>query len=145
MRLTAAMLILVLVALVTWALWQRSTTAEVRAELAEQQHADALQQIEESQLVITALWNNAAHLDAQRRAKAEQQAELERTASNRLVRIRELQHENQQLREWSDTRLPVGVIRLRERAAVTGADAYRQSLPDASSLHAPGKLADNQR
>lgn len=140
-RLSAALLVLVLVVFVTWALWQRSEAAEARAELAEQQLTDALRRVQEGQLVIDALWNNAARLDAQRRATAQQKAELERTASNRLVRIQELQHENDQLHEWADTRLPNGVIRLRERPAVTGADAYRQSLPDAAALHAPGELA----
>src|SRR5690625_6633474 len=32
--------------------------------------------------------------------------ELERTAGARLARIQELQHENDQLREWASTRLP---------------------------------------
>ncbi|KAA0011199.1 LysB family phage lysis regulatory protein [Billgrantia pellis] len=142
-RLYAALLVFVLVVLVTWALWQRSEAAEARAELAEQQLAEALQRVHESQLVIDALWNNAARLDAQRRATAEQKAELERTASTRLARLQELQHENTQLREWADARLPDAVVRLRKRPAVTGADAYRQSLRDTDALHAAGEFADH--
>ncbi|WP_136067087.1 Rz-like lysis system protein LysB [Modicisalibacter radicis] len=142
-RLIAAVLILALVVLVTWALWQRGEAAEARAHLAEQRLAESQQNERESQLVIGALWDNAARLDTQRRALASQQAELERTASDRLATIQELQRENQALREWADTRLPAAVVRLRKRPAVTGADAYRQSLRDSESLHAAGELADH--
>ena len=140
-RLFAALLILTLVVLVTWALWHRSEAAESRAELAEQQLAASQQRVQEHQQIISALQENAARLDAQQRATAQRKAELERTAGARLARIQELQHENDQLREWASTRLPDAVIRLRKRPAVTGADAYHQSVRDPSPLHATGERA----
>lgn len=134
-RLLAALAILGLVLLVTWALWQRTNAAEARADLAEQQLTESQQREQESLVVIDALWENARRLEAQRRALDEQQAALTRAASNRLTTIEELQRENATLRDWAGTRLPSPVIRLRNRPAVTGAHAYYQSVRDAQPLH----------
>ncbi|QNU62247.1 Rz-like lysis system protein LysB [Vreelandella titanicae] len=133
-RLLAALAILLLVVLVTWALWQRSIAADARAELAEQQLAASHYREQKSLVIIDALWENARRLEAQRRALAEQQAALSQTAANRLATIEELQRENATLRTWANTRLPSAVIRLRKRPAVTGASDYYQSLRDAQPL-----------
>lgn len=133
-RLLTALAILLLVVLVTWALWQRSNAADARAELAEQQLAESLDREQKSLVIIDALWENARRLEAQRRALAEQQAALSHTAANRLATIEELQRENATLRAWANTHLPSAVIRLRKRPAVTGARDYYQSLRDAEPL-----------
>lgn len=142
-RLLATLTVLVLVVLVTWALWQRSEAAEARAELAEQQLTESLQREQEGLVVIDALWENARRLEAQRRALDEQQAALTRTASSRLVTIEELQRENATLRAWAGTRLPADIIRLRNRPAATGADAYHQSVRDPESLHPSSQQSAN--
>lgn len=136
-RLLAALAILALVLVVTWALWQRTNAAEARADLAEQQLAESLQREAQNMVVINALWDNARRQANQRRALAQQQASLARTASNRLTTIEELHRENETLRAWATARLPDAVSRLRKRPAVTGADAYHQSVRDAEPLHAP--------
>ena len=136
-RLLAALAILVLVLLVTWALWQRTHAAEARAELAEQQLTQAHQREAQQQVIINALWDNARRQETQRRALAQQQATLTRTAANRLATIEELHRENAELRAWAGSRLPDAVIRMRRRPAVTGADAYYQSVRDPQPLHAP--------
>ncbi|MDQ7735443.1 Rz-like lysis system protein LysB [Halomonas sp. SpR1] len=133
-RLLAALAILLLVVLVTWALWQRSTAADARAELAEQQLAESHYREQKSLVIIDALWENARRLEAQRRALAEQQAALSHTAANRLATIEELHRENATLRNWANTRLPSAVIRLRKRPAVTGARDYDQSVRNAQPL-----------
>ncbi|MEL7966896.1 Rz-like lysis system protein LysB [Vreelandella neptunia] len=133
-RLIAALAILGLVLLVTWALWQRTNAAEARADFAEQQLAESQQREQESLVVIDALWENARRLEAQRRALDEQQAALSHTAANRLATIEELQRENATLRAWANTHLPSAVIRLRKRPAVTGASDYYKSLRDAEPL-----------
>jgi LysB family phage lysis regulatory protein len=125
---------LLLVVLVTWALWQRSTAFEARADLAEQQLAASQKREQEGLVIIDALWENARRLEAQRRVLAEQQAALSQTAANRLATIEELQRENATLRAWANTHLPSAVIRLRKRPAVTGARDYYQSLRDAEPL-----------
>ncbi|REC94877.1 LysB family phage lysis regulatory protein [Kushneria indalinina DSM 14324] len=122
-----------------WALWQRGNAASERADRIAQQRDTAQQESQQRQLVINALWDNARRLESQRRALADQQTELARTASSRLEQIREIQRENDEIREWAGTRLPSDVIRLRQRPAVTGADAYRQSVRDPSALHPAGQ------
>ena len=134
-RLLAALAILLLVVLITWALWQRTNAAEARADLAEQQLAESHQREQESIVVINALWENARRLETQRRALADQQAVLTRTAANRLATIEDLHRENATLRDWAGTRLPAAVIRLRNRPAVTGARDSYQSVRDAQPLH----------
>lgn len=136
-RLLAALAILGLVLVVTWALWQRTNAAEARADLAEQQLAESLQREAQNMVVINALWDNARRQANQRRALAQQQASMARTASNRLTTIEELHRENETLRAWATARLPDAVSRMRRRPAVTGADAYHQSVRDAEPLHAP--------
>lgn len=136
-RLLAALAILGLVLLVTWALWQRTNAAEARADLAEQQLAESLQREAQNRVVINALWDNARRQANQRRALAQQQAALARTASNRLTTIEELHRENETLRAWATAPLPDAISRMRQRPAVTGADAYHQSVRDAEPLHAP--------
>ncbi|WP_249977597.1 Rz-like lysis system protein LysB [Vreelandella olivaria] len=142
-RLLAALIILALVIVVTWALWQRTNAAEARADLAEQQLAESLQREAQHQVVINALWANARRQESQRRALAQQQAALTRTAANRLTTIEELHRENDTLRAWANTRLPDAVSRLRKRPAVTGAAAYHQSVRDAEPLHPPGQPTDH--
>ncbi len=136
-RLLAALAILGLVLVVTWALWQRTNAAEARADLAEQQLAGSLQREAQNMVVINALWDNARRQANQRRALAQQQASLARTASNRLTTIEELHRENETLRAWATAPLPDAVSRMRRRPAITGADAYHQSVRDAEPLHAP--------
>lgn len=142
-RLLAALVILALVIVVTWALWQRTNAAEARADLAEQHLAESLQREAQSKVVINALWANVRRQETQRRALAQQQADLARTASNRLTTIEELQRENATLRAWANTRLPDAISRMRKRPAVTGAAAYHQSVRDPEPLHPPGQPADH--
>ncbi|MCM2973504.1 Rz-like lysis system protein LysB [Larsenimonas suaedae] len=128
-----------------WLLWERGNAAIERADRIALERDAAQQESQRRQVVIDALWDNAQRLDAQRTALAEQQSELERTASNRLDQIRELQRDNDEIRDWAGTRLPDAVIRLRRHDALTGADAYRQSLRDAEPVHAAGQSPDHQR
>ncbi|SPJ35255.1 hypothetical protein KSP9073_03313 [Kushneria phyllosphaerae] len=125
-----------------WALWQRGNAANARADQIAQERDTALQENQRHQVVIDALWDNARRLESQRRALAEQQTELARTASNRLEQIKEIQRDDTDTKDWADTRLPDAVIRLRQRPAVTGADAYRQSVRNADGLHPAGQSSD---
>lgn len=125
-----------------WALWQRGNAANARADQIAQERDTAQQENQQRQLVIDALWDNARRLESQRAALATEQAELTRTASNRLEQIREIQRNDANTNDWAGTRLPDPVIRMRQRPAVTGADAYRQSVRDPDALHAAGESPD---
>lgn len=125
-----------------WALWQRGNAANERADRIAQERDNAQQESQRWQVVIDALWDNARRLESQRRALAKQQAEMARTASNRLEQIRGIQRDDTDTKDWAGTRLPDAVIRLRQRPAVTGAAAYRQSVRNADALHPAGQSPD---
>lgn len=73
------------------------------------------------------------------------QGELRQGLAKRERVIEVLKHENQQLREWADQPLPDAARRLRERPALTGADAYRQWLSGSRPVSAAGDGADPER
>jgi LysB family phage lysis regulatory protein len=126
-----------------WFAWQEYRTALTDAAAARQALDAAQAENAQRQLVIDALWQNAQRLEEQRQQLNDTKADLERTASNRLTRLRELIHENAELRAWAGTRLPDAVIRLRERPAVTGAADYRQALRDAQPMQPPRERTDD--
>ncbi|MBB3141204.1 LysB family phage lysis regulatory protein [Halomonas organivorans] len=139
------LLLMLGLALGGWALWERGNAARQQAERLADQRDVAQRENQQRQVVIDALWANAQRLADQRRTLNATLAELDRTASDRLATLEELQRENAELRAWADARLPEPVIRLRERPAVTGAAAYRQALRDADALHPAGQPSDDQR
>lgn len=144
-RLAAAVGILFLIIIITWALWARLDHAETRADAAEQALHDARTREAQARTVITELQENAQRLAQQRRALSEQKAALSQQASTRLVRIKELQRDNQTLRDWADAQLPDAIIRLRRRPAARGAGDYAESLRHPQPLPATGQRPDHQR
>jgi len=64
------------------------------------------------------------------------QTEIRGALTARTREIGALQRENQQFRDWADTRLPAAVIGLRERPAATGTQAYREYLRARDAVHA---------
>ena len=73
------------------------------------------------------------------------QGELRQGLATRQRTIEALKHENDQLRAWARQLLPDAARRLRERPALTGADAYRQWLSGGGPLRPAGDGADGQR
>lgn len=144
-RLTATLGVLLLIVVVTWALWARLNHAETRADAAEQALRAARTREAKAQTTITELEDNARRLTQQRQALAEQKATLSQQADARLARLKELQRDNETLRHWADTQLPDAIIRLRHRPAARGAGDYAESLRDAQPLPTPGQRPDHQR
>lgn len=62
------------------------------------------------------------------------QGELRKDLANRERMIEDLKHDNDELRKWADQPLPDAARRLRERPAITGADAYRQWVSRSGAL-----------
>ncbi len=73
------------------------------------------------------------------------QSELRQGLATRQRTIEALKHENDQLRDWARQLLPDAARRLRERPALTGADAYRQWLSGGGTVRPAGDRADGQR
>lgn len=67
-----------------------------------------------------------------------QQDQLRLGLAKRERTIKELKLENDELRNWADQPLPDAARRLRERPALTGADAYRDWLSGRDAVHAAG-------
>lgn len=95
---------------------------------------------------ITQLKSLADERNQAERTLADQQLEMRATLSQREQRIKELQRENQQYRDWAANQLPDTTQRLRQRPAITSARDYQQwllSQPD--TLPAARNSPDNQR
>lgn len=108
-------------------------------------YAQARAASDQRQLVIEQLQQHITRLNEQQRQSTEAQAELERLAQNRLTTLRKLEDENDQLRQWAAHRLPAEFGRLRDRDALSGANAYRQRLRDTQTLHTTGSSFKNQQ
>ncbi len=70
------------------------------------------------------------------------QRELRQGLAHRQRTLERLTHENAALRHWAAQPLPDPARRLRERPALTGADAYRQWLSGGDPLPATADTPD---
>jgi LysB family phage lysis regulatory protein len=80
-------------------------------------------------------------LDQERIAQAtlrNQHDQLRQGLAKRELTIEALKRENTELRDWAAQPMPDAARRLRERPALTGADAYRQWLSSRGALHPAG-------
>ncbi len=87
-------------------------------------------------------------LNRERETQAQQLqllGELRIGLADRRHQIEDLKRENDQLRTWADQPLPPAARRLRERPALTGADAYRDWLSRGSAVRAAGDGTGGQR
>ncbi|AEK60834.1 Rz-like lysis system protein LysB [Collimonas fungivorans] len=75
-------------------------------------------------------------LQADREGIAATLTERERTIEN-------LQHENAAIRSWADTPLPDAIAGMRDHAAITGADDYRQRMPASNTMQPTGGRAED--
>nr|WP_085631286.1 Rz-like lysis system protein LysB [Pseudomonas sp. R16(2017)] len=127
--------LLAVVALVVWSQELRIRVAEGHARLAAQQTATAREQAERNLVTANALRDS---LQQERNAQATlraQQNQLREGLAKRASTIEALKRENADLRDWAAQSLPDAARRLRERPALTGADAYRQWLSGRGALH----------
>jgi LysB family phage lysis regulatory protein len=122
-------------ALLIWGQEQRITVAGKNTELASQAAATAREE-------ATRLGENLTTLQATLRHERDAQAALRRLQdqlrqglAKREHTIEALKRENAELRNWASQPLPELARRLRQRPALTGADAYRQWLSSRGALH----------
>lgn len=124
---------------------QRVELAQGDTKLASQRAATAEQESERSQQVITDLHANLTTERAAQQQLQTTQQQLRQTLRNRQLKIEALTRENEELRDWFDTELPVVARRLRERPAITGAAAYQDWLSSRDALHPVSNPAADQR
>ncbi len=115
---------------------QAQTARAARAELSARDRLAKINQLQ--QLAAN------RHQAEQKLARAQRQ--LQARLGARELRIRELERENQQYRNWAVARLPDVTQRLRQRPALTGAGNYQQWLLSQSDpLPAASNSPDSER
>lgn len=124
--------------LLIWSQELRISGANKDTQLAEQDASRAREQAERNLANANALRDT---LQQERNAQTTlrtQQDQLRQGLAKREFTIEALKRENADLRNWAAQLLPDAVRRLRERPALTGADAYRQWLSGRGAVHAAG-------
>lgn len=124
--------------LLIWNQELRISGANKDTQLAEQDASRAREQAERNLANANALRDT---LQLERNAQTSlraQQDQLRQGLAKRELTIEALKRENADLRKWADQPLPDAARRLRERPALTGADAYRQWLSGRGAMHATG-------
>jgi LysB family phage lysis regulatory protein len=115
-------------ALLIWGQEQRIAIADKNTELAGKDAKTARDDADRNLATANSLRDS---LQQERTAQASlrsQQDQLRQGLANRERTIEALKRENSELRTWADEPLPDAARRLRQRPALTGADAYRQWL-----------------
>ena len=120
--------LLAALALLLWGYHQRDLAAEANLALLNQKRQDLEARSDRQGLTITAL---QATLQDERQAQTSlrtTQGQLRLGLATRQRLIEDLKRENEELRAWAAQPLPDDARRLRQRPALTGADAYRDWL-----------------
>lgn len=124
--------------LLLWGQQQRIEVADKNRALAEKNTQDALAAAGRSEGKANALESAlSGEREAQTRLRTEQDL-LRQGLAKRQFTIEGLKRENADLRAWATQPLPDAARRLRERPALTGADAYRQWLSGRGALQPAG-------
>lgn len=125
-------------ALLIWTQELRITVADKNTELATQ---DAKTAREDADRNLATAKTLQATLEQERSAQTTlrtQQEHLRQGLAKRELNIEALKRENAELRDWAAQSLPDAARRLRERPALTGADAYRQWLSGRGAVQPAG-------
>ncbi|MCU0211656.1 MULTISPECIES: Rz-like lysis system protein LysB [Pseudomonas] len=113
-------------ALLIWGQQQRINIAEGKTELAKAAAMTARADADRNLTTANTLTNTLKQERDAQSALRTQQDQLRQGLAKRKRTIEELKRENAELRTWATQPLPDAARRLRERPALTGADAYRQ-------------------
>lgn len=113
-------------ALLIWGQQQRINVAEGNTELAKAAAKTARADADRNLTTANTLTNTLKQERDAQSALRTQQDQLRQGLAKRERTIEELKLENAELRTWATQPLPDVARRLRERPALTGADAYRQ-------------------
>ncbi len=130
-----------------WGWWQRTQllVEQKNAEGLTQQLATAETEARRNRATATALQSTLEHERQVQAQLRKLQSTLRTGLAERERLIESLKHDNETLRNWADQPLPDAARRLRERPAITGADAYRQWLSSGSAVPTAGDHAGNER
>lgn len=125
-------------ALLIWGQQQRINIAEGNTELAKAAAMTARADADRNLTTANTLTNTLKQERDAQSALRTQQDQLRQGLAKRERTIEELKRENAELRTWATQPLPDAARRLRERPALTGADAYRQWMSGRGAVPVAG-------
>ena len=125
-------------ALLIWGQQQRINIAEGNTELAKAAAMTARADADRNLTTANTLTNTLKQERDAQSALRTQQDQLRQGLAKRERTIEELKLENAELRTWATQPLPDAARRLRERPALTGADAYRQWMSGRGTVPVAG-------
>lgn len=125
-------------ALLIWGQQQRINVAEGSTELAKAAAKAARADADRNLTTANTLTNTLKQERDAQSALRTQQDQLRQGLAKRERTIKELKLENAELRTWATQPLPDAARRLRERPALTGADAYRQWMSGRGAVPVAG-------
>ncbi|XKU39219.1 Rz-like lysis system protein LysB [Pseudomonas [fluorescens] ATCC 17400] len=125
-------------ALLIWGQQQRINVAEGNTELAKTAAMTARADADRNLTTANTLTNTLKQERDAQSALRTQQDQLRQGLAKRERTIEELKRENTELRTWATQPLPDAARRLRERPALTGADAYRDWLSGRGAVPVAG-------
>lgn len=101
--------------------------------------------ISQKDRAITALRDAAEQVSREQDRLHSELSQLEQLANQHQQYIRDLQDENQELRDWAKQPLPQPIVRLRQRPAITGANRYCEHLRNTRALQTQSIECREQR
>lgn len=122
-------------ALLLWGSYQRIEVEQGHTDLVQEKLDTVNARVERDATTITTLRTNLADERQAQTTLQQTSQDLRRELDVRKQQIKELKRENAELREWAAAQLPAAARRLRQRPAITGADAYRDWLSGRNALH----------
>ena len=125
-------------ALLIWGQQQRINTAESQTDLAKSAAKTAREDADRNLTTANTLTTTLKQERDAQSALRTQQDQLRQGLAKRERTIEELKLENAELRTWATQPLPDAARRLRQRPALTGADAYYQWLSGRGAVPVAG-------
>ena len=125
-------------ALLIWTQELRITVADKNTELATQDAKTAREDADRNLATAKTLQTTLEQERSAQTTLRTQQEQLRQGLAKRELTIEALKLENAELRDWAAQSLPDAARRLRERPALTGADAYRQWLSGRGAVQPAG-------
>lgn len=143
--LTGAVVIPLVVTLSVWGVNQYLDAHEAKTKLIEEQLATAQTTAERNLANTNELIATLTTIRDGHKKLLTLQGELRTGLAKREQQIEDLKHEIKELQEWADRPLPDAARRLRQRPAITGADAYRQWLSSGGAVHPASDIPEPKR
>lgn len=138
MNRVAVLFLLLALAVAGWLKWQVAALGDRLSE-AQKENGRIAAALTNTRTAIDTLQAAAGRLAREEKTLREDLNTAHRLALTREQKIQRLLNENQQLRDWFNTALPVDVARLHQRPGFTGAADYLRWLSDGEPVSDTGQ------